>query len=147
MFWNIMQVTKVQVATPLITEMPFKSSDNLDQGLKKKLRRLDGLEVSVENDTIASDAGGFFHEASQRLMDLWSYFFTFICLFSCSIKCKWNNLCCFWFNAVWYMELMVWEMKMLETFEWGFHFLNLLFVHLSLNIEVSSSSNSGVFFY
>lgn len=56
------------MATPLITEMPFKSSDNLDQGLKKKLRRLDGLEVSVENDTIASDAGGFFHEASQSLV-------------------------------------------------------------------------------
>lgn len=61
------------MATP-ITEMPFKSSDNLDQSLKKKLKRLDGLEVSFGTDTAAGDAGGFIHEASQRFMDyLWNY--------------------------------------------------------------------------
>lgn len=60
------------MATP-ITEMPFKSSDNLDQSLKKKLKRLDGLEVSFGTDIVAGDAGGLIHEASQRLMDyLWN---------------------------------------------------------------------------
>ncbi|KAL4651474.1 hypothetical protein ACB092_01G162600 [Castanea dentata] len=48
--------------------MPFKSSDNLDQSLKKKLKRLDGLEVSFGTDTAAGDAGGFIHEASQSLV-------------------------------------------------------------------------------
>lgn len=48
--------------------MPFKSSDNLDQSLKKKLKRLDGLEVSFGTDIVAGDAGGLIHEASQSLV-------------------------------------------------------------------------------
>ncbi|XP_059643707.1 common plant regulatory factor 1-like isoform X2 [Cornus florida] len=55
------------VATPVSTEMHTKLPDSTDQGLEKKLKRLDGLGVPVGKDTAEADAVGTVHETSQSV--------------------------------------------------------------------------------
>uniref|UniRef100_A0A5B6YJ36 Putative common plant regulatory factor 1 isoform X3 n=1 Tax=Davidia involucrata TaxID=16924 RepID=A0A5B6YJ36_DAVIN len=53
------------VAAPVSTELHSKSSDDMDQGLTKKLKRSDGLAVPVGNGGSEVDAEGSVHEVSQ----------------------------------------------------------------------------------
>ncbi|KAK9276083.1 hypothetical protein L1049_005614 [Liquidambar formosana] len=57
--------SSAQVEISSGTERPSKSSNNLDQGLAKKLKKLDGRAVSVGNESAECDAGGSVYEASQ----------------------------------------------------------------------------------
>lgn len=54
------------VAISSRTEMPRKSSENMDQGLSKKFKKLDGF-VGAVGCSSESDAGGAVHEASKRV--------------------------------------------------------------------------------
>ncbi|KAA8522481.1 hypothetical protein F0562_013158 [Nyssa sinensis] len=55
------------VAAPVSTELPSKSSENIDQCLTKKLKRSDGLAVPVGNGGAEVDAEGSVHEASHSV--------------------------------------------------------------------------------
>ncbi|CAL5429953.1 unnamed protein product [Camellia sinensis] len=54
------------VATPVSAQMLSTSSDNMDQGSTKKLKRLDGVAMQVVNDNAEVDGEGLAHGASQR---------------------------------------------------------------------------------
>lgn len=57
----------MQVANPFSIGLTSKSSDDIDQSLSKKLKRLDGHAVSIGNNGPEVDAEGSTHEeASQR---------------------------------------------------------------------------------
>ncbi|KAL7183149.1 hypothetical protein ACSBR1_041764 [Camellia fascicularis] len=56
-----------QVATPVSAQMFSTSSDNMDQGSTKKLKRLDGVAMQVVNDNAEVDGEGSAHGASQRV--------------------------------------------------------------------------------
>ncbi|KAJ9706112.1 hypothetical protein PVL29_001599 [Vitis rotundifolia] len=53
------------VATPLSKKVPSRSSVDMDQGVRKKLKRLDELAVPVGNGSTEDDAGGSVYEVSQ----------------------------------------------------------------------------------
>ncbi|CAL5433238.1 unnamed protein product [Camellia sinensis] len=53
------------VATPVSAQMLSTSSDNMDQGSTKKLKRLDGVAMQVVNDNAEVDGEGSAHGASQ----------------------------------------------------------------------------------
>lgn len=55
------------VATPVSAQMLSTSSDNMDQGSTKKLKRLDGVAMQVVNDNAEVDGEGSAHGASQRV--------------------------------------------------------------------------------
>lgn len=55
------------VATPLSKKVPSRSSVDMDQGVRKKFKRLDGLAVPVGNVSTEGDAGGSVYEVSQSV--------------------------------------------------------------------------------
>lgn len=57
------------MATPLSMEMPAKSPSNKDKGLMKKLKRFDGLAVSMGNGN-AKNGGGDMNGSSQRFVHI-----------------------------------------------------------------------------
>lgn len=63
-------LTVMQVATPLSKKAPSRSSVDMDQGVRKKFKRLDGLAVPVGNVSTEGDAGGSVYEVSQRFVGL-----------------------------------------------------------------------------
>ncbi|KAI7995108.1 Common plant regulatory factor 1 [Camellia lanceoleosa] len=58
------------IATPVSAQMLSTSSDNMDQGSTKKLKRLDGVTKQVVNDNAEVDGEGSAHGASQRKTSL-----------------------------------------------------------------------------
>lgn len=57
----------MQAATPVSVETPTKSTGNTDQGLMKKLKRFDGLAMSIGNASSNTEsAEGGDHRLSQR---------------------------------------------------------------------------------
>ena len=60
----------MQVATPLGEKVHSKASMDMDQGITKKFKRLDGLAVPVGNGSTEDVAGGSVCELSQRFVGL-----------------------------------------------------------------------------
>lgn len=58
--------TVLQMATPLSIEMPDKASGSRDKGVMTKLKRFDGLTVSVDSRSTNNAAGAYGNELSQR---------------------------------------------------------------------------------
>ncbi|KAM7491457.1 hypothetical protein LguiA_034378 [Lonicera macranthoides] len=58
------------VANPLSIGLTSKSSDDIDQSLSKKLKRLDGHAVSVGNSGPEVDAEGSTHEEASQSVDI-----------------------------------------------------------------------------
>ncbi|CAL5433936.1 unnamed protein product [Camellia sinensis] len=58
------------VTTPVSAQMLSTSSDNMDQGSTKKLKRLDGVATQVVNDNAQVDGEGSVHGASQSSVKL-----------------------------------------------------------------------------
>ncbi|RZS16304.1 hypothetical protein BHM03_00048278 [Ensete ventricosum] len=56
----------VVMATPLSIEMPDKTSGSRDKGVMTKLKRFDGLTVSVDSRSTNIAAGAYGNELSQR---------------------------------------------------------------------------------
>lgn len=57
----------MQAATPVNVETPTKSAGNTDRGLIKKLKRFDGLAMSIGNGSSNGDsADGGSQRLSQR---------------------------------------------------------------------------------
>lgn len=54
------------MATPLSIEMPDKASGSRDKGVMTKLKRFDGLTVSVDSRSTNNAAGAYGNELSQR---------------------------------------------------------------------------------
>ena len=59
-------VTAIQVATPVSTQQISNSSDITDQGLRKKLKSVDGVAMCAVKDNVDVDGEGSVHGASQR---------------------------------------------------------------------------------
>ena len=59
-------VTVIQVAAPVSTQQLSSSSDITDQGLRKKLKSVDGVAMRDVKNNVDVDGEGLVHEASQR---------------------------------------------------------------------------------